>query len=362
LRLMHSGAFGFLKELPNGDLLAGINMQTAGVVVARMNTAGDVLWSKSYIRPRGVVSDAIIEPDGSFVLVGYTDSTGTTDPIFTPLPPGYNPKLFLMKLSGDGDVLWCKGYRSTTNLWYSRQRILLRRSLDGQYAVLANLGQPQQHDWFRPFLMKTDLNGDTLWTRSVGRSGNTYKVQDLMVHSDGGYMLSGLIYGDMPGNFSALSYIYKTDSLGHFECSERVPSMEVMDLFPVDSTVTLNMISGLATATPISVTDSILDPSIFTTYDGCTFTTGLPPTLSRSRTMRIYPNPNPGRFTMAFPDPLRAESYYSVYDAMGKLLYQRPLPAGVDTQEVNLSRFGSGTYVIHFTDKEGSCYERVVVE
>ena len=30
--------------------------------------------------------------------------------------------------------------------------------------------------------------------------------------------------------------------------------------------------------------------------------------------------------------------------------------------EVDLSQFGSGTYVIKFTDKEGMCYERVVVE
>jgi hypothetical protein len=47
---------------------------------------------------------------------------------------------------------------------------------------------------------------------------------------------------------------------------------------------------------------------------------------------------------------------------MGKLLFQRPLPVGKETEEVDLSRFGPGTYVIRFTDREGSCNERVVVE
>jgi len=31
-------------------------------------------------------------------------------------------------------------------------------------------------------------------------------------------------------------------------------------------------------------------------------------------------------------------------------------------EEVDLSRFGRGTYVIKFTDPEGVCHERVVVE
>lgn len=50
------------------------------------------------------------------------------------------------------------------------------------------------------------------------------------------------------------------------------------------------------------------------------------------------------------------------YDALGKLLHQRPLPPGTTIQEVDLSRFGKGTYVIKCTDPEGVSYERVVVE
>ena len=76
----------------------------------------------------------------------------------------------------------------------------------------------------------------------------------------------------------------------------------------------------------------------------------------------IRPNPNTGRFTMEFPDPLMAESYYSVYDVMGRLLYQRPLPMGKKTEEIDLTRFGAGTYVLKLTDPEGACFERVVVE
>ncbi len=82
----------------------------------------------------------------------------------------------------------------------------------------------------------------------------------------------------------------------------------------------------------------------------------------RPRHFRLHPNPNTGHFTVRFQDPLIAESHSSVYDAMGKLLYQRPLYAGSKVEELDLSRFGAGTYVIKFTSPVGVCYVRVVVE
>ncbi|MCB0764815.1 MAG: T9SS type A sorting domain-containing protein, partial [Flavobacteriales bacterium] len=274
----------------------------------------------------------------------------------------FQPKLFMMKLDGDGEVQWCKGYFSDPYLWYTNHPSGIGRTLDGQYVVLTTLGVPQNNFNYHPFLMKTDTNGDTLWTRAVGENGYVHIAQDLLVHSDGGYMFSGIIYGDFQGASSRM-FIYKTDSLGHFSCLEHPNPVQVMDLFPVDSTFTLTSITSEATVTTIMVNDSILDPDLFTEYDGCASVTKVPSMYSRSRPKpTIRPNPTTGRFTMEFPDPLMAESYYSVYDVMGRLLYQRPLPSGRRTEEIDLSRFGAGTYVLKLTDPEGACFERVVVE
>ncbi|HRD52377.1 MAG TPA: T9SS type A sorting domain-containing protein [Flavobacteriales bacterium] len=360
IQVMHQGGFQFIKELPGGDLLAGINMDAAGAVVARMTADGDFIWSKSYMRPKGMVHDALIEPDGSIIVLGMTDSLNMS--MFMTLPPWYQPKLFMMKLNGDGVVQWCKGWHNNTFRWFPHQPARIKRTLDGRYAVLATLGMPQNNLEFRPILIKTTVNGDTLWTSSTGQLGYIYLTQDLLPHSDGGYHFSGIIYGDLPDLNSGLPYIFKADSLGRFGCFQEHYPLEALDLFPADSSFSLNYIHGTATATPVYAQDSILDPSIFTTWNACTFATNVPNSLDRGRSMSIRPNPNTGRFTVQFTDPLMAESYYSVYDAMGKHLFQRPLPKGRDTEEVDLSRFGAGTYVIRFTDKEGSCYERVVVE
>lgn len=354
-RIGNSGGVQFIKELPGGDLLAGMNMDTEGAVVARMDAHGQFLWCKSYIRPKGMVHDAVIESDDSFIITGYTDSTNIN--MLTPLPTTFQPKLFMMKLNGAGEIQWCRGYNSAPNLWYTPRPSKIVKTLDGNYALLATLGYPQNNSFFRPYLMKTDLNADTLWTRSVGANGYDHYTMDLLAYSDGGYMFSGGVWGDMPGLNSSLKYIYKTDSTGHFSCMEKQHAIEVLELFPTDSSFVLASMDGVTSVYPILVTDSILDPNLFSEYDGCIITTAPhhPPT----RKPRLYPNPNTGRFTVQFEDPLLAESYYSVYDTTGKLLLQRPLPTGATVQEVDLSRFGAGTYVIKFTTPDGVCHERV---
>lgn len=76
----------------------------------------------------------------------------------------------------------------------------------------------------------------------------------------------------------------------------------------------------------------------------------------------IAPNPSTGRFTLVLHDPPSADSFYSVYDAVGKLLFQRPLAKGQASEEIDLSHFGKGTYLVRITSQAGVCNERVVVQ
>lgn len=352
-------AVRFVKELPGGDLLAGLNLEGSGAVIARLTAGGDVLWSKSYFRPLGSIHDAVIEDDDNILVTGFTE-LATTSP-FEPYPQSFHPKLFTLKVSDDGVVQWCRGYSTAPFHWYTTNPSRIVKAVDGNFAVLANIGVPTQNFHYRPLLMKLNHNGDTLWTRSSGHVNYPYETGSLLAYSDGGFIFNGRIWGTMPdGSNTNWAYLYKTDSLGHLPCFEVHFPTVISELFPVDSSFTLTSYDG-ATRHPAFITDTIYDPIVV--YDACTFTTNLPPQAPRSRRpMSVRPNPNTGHFTLSFPDPLMAESYYSVYDTMGKLLFQRPLPHGKQTEEVDLTRFGAGTYVVRFTSKEGSCYERVVVE
>jgi Secretion system C-terminal sorting domain len=351
-----NGSFAFVRDLPGGDLLAGFSMDTAGVSLARLNAAGEILWCKSYFRPKGTIRDCVVESDSSFVVTGYTDSIGLPYGL-TPLPGDYQPELFMMKVNGAGDVQWCRGYAGEPR-WYGVGAVQLERTLDSSYVLLASIGFPDYYIPSRPFLMKTDLNGDTLWTRSVGAFGYAYSIANLLVSPDGGFYYNGSADGDF-GQWSGAAFLFKTDSLGHLPCHERTHPVVVIDLFPTDSSFTLTSVEG-AVAVASMNSDANYDP--ITVFDGCTFATGQAPVWRTPQKLTVHPNPNTGRFTVAFNDPLQAESYYSVYDALGKLLFQRPLPVGKGTEEVDLSRYGKGTYVIKCTDPTGVYHERVVVE
>jgi hypothetical protein len=358
----HRGSFQFIKELPGGDLLAGINTDTAGAVVARLDAFGNFLWCKSYIRPRGFIHDAVIESDGSFIITGLTDSTASTNG-FIPLPSSFQPKLFIMKLDGTGAVQWCKGFDSSPNLWYSQSPSRIVKTQAGNYTLLAttgvHIGGLNYNLFDRPVLINVDENGDTLWTRSVSVQGYTMLALDLLHRPDGGYVFDGLIWGTLPNNNTGATYIFNADSDGHFSCREEHLPLQIMDLFPVDSNLILASVDG--TSAHQAHVNDITYPAILE-YDACVITDIDQPTRDHRNRPVVRPNPNTGRFTMQFQDPLIAESYYSLFDTMGKLLLQRPLPTGATLQEVDLTRFGAGSYVIKFTSPEGVCYERVVVE
>ncbi|MBZ0206780.1 MAG: hypothetical protein K8H89_10685, partial [Flavobacteriales bacterium] len=288
-RFSNNGSFRFIKELPGGDLLAGFDMDTAGASVARLDAFGNFIWCKSYMRPMGRVHDAVVESDSSFIITGYTGSTPY--------------KLFMMKLDGGGEVQWCRGY-DAINGWSTLHRSRIETTLDGNFVFLATLAQAQYPYFFRPFLMKSDLNGDTLWTRSVGSDSYAYYTRDLLASSDGGFLFSGIVWGNLPEMNTGLPYIFKADSLGHFSCQDQAHPVQVLDLFPTDSSFVLTSVDG-ATVHPAFVNDTLFDP--IAVYDACIVTSVPAPLQSKARRVSIRPNPTTGSFTVEFTDPLAAD-------------------------------------------------------
>ncbi|MCB9170873.1 MAG: T9SS type A sorting domain-containing protein [Flavobacteriales bacterium] len=336
------GGFQFIRELPGGDLLAGINLDTAGAVVARMDAQGNFLWCKSYIRPGGMVHDCVVESDSTYIITGVTDSVAAA-----------GQKLFMLKLNGAGDVQWCRGYQCAQYWYFDLGPSRIAKADDGNYVLLATSGSG-------PVLMKVDPNGDALWTRCFRSQGYAYETADLLACANGDFLLSGIVYGTLPQGNTGLPYIFRTDSTGHLPCLEvPPPPLGQLDLFPTDSSFTLTSVDG-ATMYPTSVNDTVFAP--INVYDACIVTSVQDPFRPRSTKPRVHPNPNTGRFTVEFPDPLTVDSFYSVYDAVGRLLFQRPLVKGRGTEEIDLSRFGKGTYLIRFTTPEAVSQERVVVQ
>ncbi|MFC4815703.1 reprolysin-like metallopeptidase [Flavobacterium sp. GCM10023249] len=79
--------------------------------------------------------------------------------------------------------------------------------------------------------------------------------------------------------------------------------------------------------------------------------------------LKIYPNPNKGRFTIEFPSLSGKNVEVKVYDVRGRQIFDSSYVAnGAFSQEVNLEDVQSGIYLVNITDGDKKITKRIVVE
>jgi hypothetical protein len=110
--------------------------------------------------------------------------------------------------AADGDVLWTRAYGGSGNLCVFSSII---QTSDGGYA-LAGVRASASLQSQSAYLVKTAANGDTIWTRSFGGSQGGYEVNGLLQASDGGFVLGGGYTASGGGNFMFLT---KVDASGN---------------------------------------------------------------------------------------------------------------------------------------------------
>jgi len=135
--------------------------------------------------------------DGGFIIVGNTFDYNA----------GRN-NIYLVKINNTGDTVWTKTYGGESED-YGRS---VQQTSDGGFIVLGwSFSFSQNYSFSDMYLIKTNENGDSLWTKLYG--GWTYdygySVQQL---ADEGYILSGETqsFGNPDGN----AYLVRTDNLG----------------------------------------------------------------------------------------------------------------------------------------------------
>ena len=219
------------------------------VYLIRTDSLGDTLWTRTYGTNANESSHCVqITRDGGFIICGYTESFGaglfdifllktdasghpswfrtyggpgidygvfveqTTDGGYiitgygSPSIGGYD--VYLIRTDSLGNMLWQRTFGGS---WNDIGRCV-RQTDDGGFIVAGNTKLDSPADSTDVYLIKTDANGDTLWTRTYGGVGHDegYSVD---LTSDGGYIVSGF-YEPSPGSLTDL-YLIKTDSSGN---------------------------------------------------------------------------------------------------------------------------------------------------
>ncbi len=117
---------------------------------------------------------------------------------------GGDGQVYLVKTNAQGDTLWTR-YYGGASFDYSES---VQQTQDGGYIVAGYTSS--FGNGYQVYLVKTNASGDTLWTRNYGGASNDYG-EFVQQTQDGGYIVAGasFSFGD-----SAQVYLIKTDASG----------------------------------------------------------------------------------------------------------------------------------------------------
>jgi hypothetical protein len=166
------------------------------VYLIRTDSSGDAIWARTYGGNNVDEGFSVQETmDGGFIVAGGTWSFGAGE-----------GDVYLIRTDPNGDTLWTRTYGGS--LWdygYSVQE-----TQDSGY-VVTGITASFGGGWYDVYLIRTDTNGDTLWTRAYGGTEWDYGYSVQVTH-DNGFVIGGRTTSFGAGNNDV--YLVKTDSTG----------------------------------------------------------------------------------------------------------------------------------------------------
>lgn len=162
-------------------------------------TPPDTLWTKTF---GGYNDDGAYSLrqtfDGGYIIAGWTESFGTG-----------NSDVYLIKTDANGDTVWTKAYGGTRD----DESFSVQQTSDSGYIAVGStysFGAAYEDD---AWLIKTDANGDTLWTKRFGETNHTDRGNSVQQTDEGGYIITGRT--ESYGLNYASAWLIKTDSSGN---------------------------------------------------------------------------------------------------------------------------------------------------
>ncbi len=171
------------------------NTDTFCTNLLMINSLGDSLWSKSYIGAGSSKSACIKQyTDSGFIISGQSNSGG-----------GGGNDMFLQKTNSLGDSLWTKYYGGVGE---EKNKAVIPTQ-DGGFALLGSTNSFGGGWEF--YLIKTDSAGNLSWSKTHGKANDDFGCS-IQQTFDGGYLLFGHTYNS--ANFGNELFLIKTDING----------------------------------------------------------------------------------------------------------------------------------------------------
>lgn len=180
-------AFFDIIATSDGNFLIGGSYNDLAWLV-KMNESGDTLWSKTYGDDFGAIKSIQELPNNDIIITGRTVN--------------YNYNFYLLKINQSGDSIWSHKYifnSSYGQQWYDNSRCV-RQTLDEGY-ILTTGGVGGYGNIFS-IIVKTDSNGDTLWSiNEIDSISLTHMfLSDILIDHDTVYILGSSGFSNLEGS------------------------------------------------------------------------------------------------------------------------------------------------------------------
>ncbi|MCD4701636.1 MAG: hypothetical protein K8S24_07245, partial [Candidatus Aegiribacteria sp.] len=194
-------AYSVQQTTDGGYIVAGYTESYGAgdydVYLVKTDSSGDTLWTKTFggydYDPGFSVQQTT---DGGYIVAGSTNSFGAG-----------NSDVYLIKTNSSGDSIWTNTFGGTG---YDRG-YSVRQTTDGGYIVTGSTSS-YGAGGADVYLIRTDSDGDTLWTKTFGGYEWEYGFS-VQQTSDEGYIVTGFTDSYSPGWDDV--YLIKTDSSGN---------------------------------------------------------------------------------------------------------------------------------------------------
>jgi len=166
------------------------------VYLIKTDSMGNTIWTKTFGGPGYDFCRSVQQtPDGGYILAGQTGSFGAGD-----------WDMYLIKTDANGDSLWTRTYGGPDeDLGCS-----VGLTSDGGYIVTGGAKSFGGINW-DVYLVKTDFVGNAKWSKLYGSSGEE-RCHEVFETSDGGYIAVGFTSSFGAGAYDI--YLIKTNANG----------------------------------------------------------------------------------------------------------------------------------------------------
>lgn len=301
------GFFGSSLTIGSITLINTTAQNSNDMYIAKLDTAGNVLWAKNAIIAAGDHgTKVVIDRLGNSYVLGQFSGTATFDS-HSITSNGQND-LFLVKYNPSGQVIWAKNAGGNQNDWVNGLVLDTKGSayIIGEFYspsfTFANTTFNNMGVWFSyadVFVLKYDSLGNEVWIKNIEGLGND-NGNDVAINNIGEVYITGAIEDTLGG----------TTNIGNFP----LVSYGLDDIFIAKLSQTLSI-------------DQLID----------------------MKGVSVYPNPNRGKFIIEINNTQNAK--IEIYNISGQLIYQKQTVQS--RTEIDLNVHSKGIYFIKVNfDKE----------